>query len=127
MQTKMFVHYMNCNNLKAKCGDIGKKPHQILEPTWNKNVNSYDSGLYVMRHMETYLSQDLKNWDSGFKRNSVSGIINLRIKYLHAILSMKDNQMFKPLQARAPKFIAEFRAASDSQAVTTDEVLQHSP
>ena len=56
--------------------------------------NCIDSGVFLMRHMETYMGSGLKNWKCGFK-NEVSDqqkqIYELRKNYTSKILKSDIN------------------------------------
>lgn len=54
-------------------------------------INKTDSGIYVMRHMETYMGNKVKNWDAGFKQQLKKQMRFLRAKYYASILSSEQN------------------------------------
>lgn len=44
---------------------------RIINMPWRDQTNTSDCGIYLMKHMETYRGQLLKNWNVGFKPNEV--------------------------------------------------------
>ncbi|PWA71630.1 ulp1 protease family, C-terminal catalytic domain-containing protein [Artemisia annua] len=65
-----------------------------LEMSWRTEDNCIDSGVFLMRHMETYMGSALKNWKCGFKNeelNQQNQIYGLRKKYTSKILKSDIN------------------------------------
>lgn len=49
---------------------------EMLELNWQDIDNVRDCGVYTLKHMETYNSQDPKDWDAGFNgKDNVSFIV----------------------------------------------------
>ncbi|GKA37063.1 ulp1 protease family, C-terminal catalytic domain-containing protein [Tanacetum coccineum] len=91
--------YQNCYDL------ILAEPKQV-EFSWKTTCNSYDYGVFVMRHMETYLGkgdflQELKKEGPGQKVQ----LNMLRAKYMVKILLMSFNEKKKTLLKEAQAYI----------------------
>lgn len=64
-----------------------------VEMSWRTKDNHTDCGIFMMRHMETYVGC-AKNWKCGFKNEGTeqqSQIEDLRKKYLAKILKAEIN------------------------------------
>ncbi|KAH6764367.1 hypothetical protein C2S51_015616 [Perilla frutescens var. frutescens] len=62
-----------------------------LKMLWRISTNSTDCGVFVMRHMETYMGGVVKNWKSGLRAKNQMQLRYLRIKYCAAILTAEYN------------------------------------
>lgn len=65
-----------------------------LEMKWRTIYNGVDCGIFVMRHMETYMGQRCNKWDCGLDDESdtqTDQLNALRVKYLTKILLSKIN------------------------------------
>ena len=62
---------------------------RVLELEWQNDRETHDSGVYAMRHMETYKGD--VSWRCGFKASSTKNINSLCAKYLHCILTSHLN------------------------------------
>nr|GEW03941.1 hypothetical protein [Tanacetum cinerariifolium] len=90
--------YQNCYDL------ILAKP-KVVEIPWKTTYNSHDCGVFVMRHMETYLGkgkflQELKKEGPGQKVQ----LNMLRAKYMVKILLMSFNEKKKTLLKQAQPY-----------------------
>ncbi|XP_042001592.1 uncharacterized protein LOC121750944 [Salvia splendens] len=63
---------------------------------WQNDTNKVDCGVYVMRHMETYMGGPVRNWNSGLAKNGTEAFIKLRAKYTEALFVGETNK--KPFQ-----------------------------
>lgn len=62
-----------------------------LRMPWRNDVNKTDSGVYVMRHMETFLGNKMSEFRSGLKIRSKKQIKFLRAKYCASIMTAEYN------------------------------------
>jgi len=68
-----------------------------LEPTrlnidWATTGNYKDCGVFLMRHMETWMGVTKDKWDCGFPKTNIKAKVNLlRKKYAAAILLSESN------------------------------------
>ncbi|CAI9276353.1 unnamed protein product [Lactuca saligna] len=65
-------------------------PIQILQLPWETINNSTDCGVFTMRHMETFMGDNVKAFKAGFKPESVAQkkqLDKLRVLYLCKILT----------------------------------------
>ncbi|KAL2900181.1 hypothetical protein RDABS01_025263 [Bienertia sinuspersici] len=69
-----------------------KMKTRVVEIPWRDNTNFNDCGVFVMRHMETYMGR-LRGWECGFSPNSDNAeyIRALWIDYAKQILSDESN------------------------------------
>lgn len=89
----MLVEFLEGEGLNSKV--ISLKNVEIGSPKlpWIDAKNYYDCGIYVMRHMETFMGDDVKKWRTGFKKKSGDQMAHIRLKYCAAILNAEDNKL----------------------------------
>lgn len=59
------------------CADLEAKRMQI---SWRiRRIRRTDCGVYLMRHMETYVCQGISKWDCGLVRGDTSKLRKLRL------------------------------------------------
>lgn len=83
----MFKQYLTEVDHKYASGIISY-PVKLHLP-WSTSSSTVDNGIYCMRHMETYLGQEVYNWESGFNNKWVKDknvLDRLRAKYATKIL-----------------------------------------
>nr|GLL49358.1 uncharacterized protein LOC109168291 [Ipomoea trifida] len=69
------------------------KPKRMVM-AWRVPTNNHDSGVYAMRHMESYLGQEPEEWNCGLLKGDVQQIVNLRKRFMHDII-MDEKNMHK--------------------------------
>lgn len=98
LQIRLFLGYLAFVK-HPKFDSLRKEVCKRLEMSWRtKEDNCIDSGVYLMRHMESYIGSALKNWKCGFKNEELdqqNQIYELRKKYTSKILKSEIN-MNKP-------------------------------
>ncbi|XP_042044306.1 uncharacterized protein LOC121790083 [Salvia splendens] len=104
----IWVHdhfYIMCFNLKIQMLDVIDNALVTEEMVKHKyggapailnDTNKVDCGVYVMRHMETYMGGPVRNWNSGLAKNGTEAFIKLRAKYTEALFVGETNK--KPFQ-----------------------------
>ena len=53
----MFEAYFIENNMRDLSQNIKKSPYKVIPLDWATSNNKEDSGVYTMRHMETYFGK----------------------------------------------------------------------
>lgn len=74
--------------------DIEKLMPERLHIDWATSGNIVDTGVFTMRHMETWMGKTDVKWDCGLsieRKKIKSKIAVLRKKYAAAILSSESN------------------------------------
>nr|GMD99869.1 uncharacterized protein LOC109162486 [Ipomoea batatas] len=105
---KFFMQYM-----KKKCHESRSKRLKTinlggLRIDWRDPNNKEDCGVFVMRHMESYLGGGLRNWDCGLDRQNKSQLDRLRLKYVAAILNAENNELRDENISMALEFVKKF-------------------
>ena len=93
LQIRLFLGYLEFVN-HPNFHSLRKEVCKRLEMSWRTEDNCIDSGVYLMRHMETYMGSALKNWKCGFRNEEViqqNQICELRKKYTSKILKSELN------------------------------------
>nr|GMC56670.1 zinc finger BED domain-containing protein RICESLEEPER 2-like [Ipomoea batatas] len=84
--------------ISAPIGDVPDRGGiQAVKPTrikmaWRDNKNKEDCGVYVMRHMDTFMGSLAKDCDCGLVKGNRSQLDRLRVKYAAAIPSAQINE-----------------------------------
>nr|GMD54437.1 GATA transcription factor 1-like [Ipomoea batatas] len=61
------------------CAGVNGKRMQMA---WRDSRNKIDCGVFLMRHMETYLGQRISNWDCGLVKGDTLKLHKLRMRYM---------------------------------------------
>ncbi|KAJ9558199.1 hypothetical protein OSB04_012813 [Centaurea solstitialis] len=73
---------------------------------WQTYHNAYDSGIFLMRHMETYMG-DIKSWKTGFDpegQSQQTQLHDLKKKYATKMIKHKQNFMKGVMLAEVKEF-----------------------
>ncbi|KAG6424452.1 hypothetical protein SASPL_114870 [Salvia splendens] len=62
-----------------------------LKLKWSTETNKDDNGVYLMRHLETYMGQKGREWTCGLSKKSKGVLQILRAKYCTALMLAKIN------------------------------------
>ncbi|GKA63959.1 hypothetical protein Tco_0763565 [Tanacetum coccineum] len=100
-----FIDYLERNKYQ-NCYDLILAEPKQVEFSWKTTYNSHDCGIFIMRHMETYLGkgnflQELKKEGPGQKVQ----LNMLRAKYMVKILLMSFNEKKKTLLKEAQAYM----------------------
>lgn len=94
LQRRYFLGYLN-NKAHPKFELMKKAACNRLLMSWRTEENSIDCGVFLMRHMETYMGYTTpKNWKCGLKDEGPeqqTQIYELRKKYLSKIIRSNIN------------------------------------
>nr|GLL39698.1 uncharacterized protein LOC109155623 isoform X3 [Ipomoea trifida] len=63
-----------------------------------------DSGVFAMRHIESFTGQDHSNWQCGLQTGNAHQIINLRKRIMHNILLAEINLHTQPVTNRVAQY-----------------------
>ncbi|XP_042043886.1 uncharacterized protein LOC121789504 [Salvia splendens] len=70
---------------------IRKYTTHMVTMSWRNNIVSMETGVYVMRHMETYFGEREKEWECGFNAKGGKSLDMLRIKFAKTLLICAHN------------------------------------
>ncbi|XP_031114096.1 uncharacterized protein LOC116017620 [Ipomoea triloba] len=62
-----------------------------LRMSWRETKNSIDSGVFAMRHMETYVGQSIASWDCGIRRGDARCVREMRVRLMSELLLFHNN------------------------------------
>lgn len=48
---------------------------RLIQMPWRDRKNVWDCGIYLMKHMESYHGQPVKQWNVGLKKNEVLNLL----------------------------------------------------
>ncbi|KAH6798821.1 Rhodanese/Cell cycle control phosphatase superfamily protein [Perilla frutescens var. frutescens] len=119
---RYFIQFLKKNGEENKATTIVKKmkPMQKLQMPWQNDTNKVDCGIYVMRHMETYKGNVMRNWKSGLKVDNPRQMKFLRAKYCGAILDANSNKLREGILAEAT---FHYAASSEDGLVNVNEIV----
>lgn len=106
---KFFCEWLIAKAYIGKGRSLSNMPIQMLEMPWKDDENKVDSGVFAMRHMETYMGQRVKDWDTGLARNSVKNLQELRVKYCKVLLTCEANLLRKEILSSIAKWFKGVR------------------
>lgn len=117
-QVDSFVEYLRKKG-HPKCSELLKAKPKHLK--LNHSFVGNDSGVFVMRYMETYLgrgtfSHDLKEEEEGLKRQ----LKMLRVKFLTKMILLEINDQREVILKEANAFVKKQKESS--KLVTNDNV-----
>nr|GMC95618.1 uncharacterized protein LOC109155623 isoform X2 [Ipomoea batatas] len=84
----MFLDFVKLDLIAVKLGNIRPKRMQMK---WRDSTHSSDSGVYTMRHMESYFGQGVKEWSLGLQKGDRRPLSELRKRFAHNILMADIN------------------------------------
>ncbi|KAG6389318.1 hypothetical protein SASPL_150786 [Salvia splendens] len=64
---------------------------RIINMSWQGTGGKDDAAIFLMRHMETYMGQKVKDWHTGLANISMKNLQNMRGKYCKALLTTYFN------------------------------------
>nr|GMD45670.1 zinc finger BED domain-containing protein RICESLEEPER 2-like [Ipomoea batatas] len=69
---------------------IAMQPRR-LRMSWRESKNNIDSGVFAMRHMETYVGQSIASWDCGIRSGDARCVREMRVKLMSDLLLFHNN------------------------------------
>lgn len=84
----MFLDFVKLDLIAVKLGNIRPKRMQMK---WRDSTHGSDSGVYTMRHMESYFGQGVKEWSLGLQKGDRRPLSELRKRFAHNILMADIN------------------------------------
>ncbi|KAL3651827.1 hypothetical protein CASFOL_004829 [Castilleja foliolosa] len=112
--------FLESEGLGKKVQFLSNLNYDRLKMTWRDEKNEVDCGVYVMRHMETYMGGSLRGWKCGLSKNNSRQMKALRAKYAAAILGSDMNLHRVRVISEGKKYYAE-KVRTDSIGV--DQLL----
>ncbi|XP_017226284.2 uncharacterized protein LOC108202422 [Daucus carota subsp. sativus] len=94
-----FTDYLESKGLINIARRLRRLTPTFTKMTWQTTRNSIDCGIFLMRHMESYMG-DARTWSTDLnaeQHGQENQLIKLRIKYNNAILSSQLNQKRKQI------------------------------
>ncbi|CAI9300122.1 unnamed protein product [Lactuca saligna] len=91
---KLFCNYLTSQHhpmAKALCFKVGR----VMNISWQVEQVGTDCGIYLMRHMESYMGGSEGRWECGLidkKAGDLTVILKLRMKYMARLLTADFNK-----------------------------------
>ncbi|KAG6410893.1 hypothetical protein SASPL_128966 [Salvia splendens] len=93
----MFEAYFIEKKILDISENVNKSSINFLPLEWATSTNNKDCGVYLMRHMETYVGKKGSEWDIGFSGRSVKIPQILRGRYCYTMISSIYNNQRSPM------------------------------
>ncbi|KAL6549672.1 hypothetical protein OROHE_008403 [Orobanche hederae] len=87
----ILAEYLFYRGLVTKAKLLEKSTLEISAIKWGDRHNLVDSGVYLMRHMETFMGDILTKWSCGLSSKCDKQLILLRIRYCAALINWSNN------------------------------------
>ncbi|KAG6411684.1 hypothetical protein SASPL_129768 [Salvia splendens] len=97
LQKDMFEAYFIEKKMLDISENVNKSSINFLHLEWATSTNNKDCGVYLMRHMETYVGKKGNEWDIGFSGRSVKIPQILRGRYCYTMISSIYNNQRSPM------------------------------
>ncbi|KAL3621671.1 hypothetical protein CASFOL_036583 [Castilleja foliolosa] len=104
---EMVKGFLSSKGLGKKAQFLKTLNYDRLKMSWRDEKNKVDCGVYVMRHMETYMGGSLRGWKCGLSKNNARQMKALRAKYAAAILGSEMNLHRVRIVSEVKKYYAE--------------------
>ncbi|KAL1554277.1 hypothetical protein AAHA92_14855 [Salvia divinorum] len=89
---KFFTIYLG-NGDNISMGKVIKNSAvKHIDMPWKNDTNKVDCGVYLMRHMETYMGGPIKNWVTGLTKKGTESLVRLRVRYAEVLLKGPTNK-----------------------------------
>ena len=88
----MFEAYFKEKNISELSENIKKSSYKVVPLDWATSTNKEDSGIYLMRHMETYFGRKGIEWYVDFSPRGLRILQILRGRYCEAMLTLESNK-----------------------------------
>ncbi|XP_019163607.1 PREDICTED: uncharacterized protein LOC109159949 [Ipomoea nil] len=72
-----------------------------LQMGWRDSKNKINCGIFLMRHMETYVGQRVRDWECGLVKGDYTVLHKLRLRYMNELVTSQCNVMREDNLARA--------------------------
>ncbi|KAG6396624.1 hypothetical protein SASPL_142779 [Salvia splendens] len=86
-----FSSYLEGKKHKMLANIIKGCEIRIINMPWQGTGGKDDDAIFLMRHMETYMGQKVKDWHMGLANISMKNLQNMRGKYCKALLTTDFN------------------------------------
>ncbi|KAL6564662.1 hypothetical protein OROMI_016112 [Orobanche minor] len=90
---KYFCYFLSKGRQIAKSKRLANASFSIINMLWVDSNNNIDCGIYTMRHMETFMGEPNKSWQTSLSKKSKMQMKTLRVKYCAYIVAADCNEM----------------------------------
>ncbi|KAL3617425.1 hypothetical protein CASFOL_037746 [Castilleja foliolosa] len=115
-----FLKFLVSNGLKHKAAAWKNINYIRLAMPWRDDTNKFDCGVFVMRHMETYMGETVRSWKCGLANDKPKMLKYMRVKYCAAILGSDININRDQVLAASKEY---YELKSKAGVVGVDELL----
>ncbi|KAL1545323.1 hypothetical protein AAHA92_22064 [Salvia divinorum] len=91
LQQDFFSSYLEGKKHKKLVNVINGCEIRTIDMSWQGFGGKDDAAIFLMRHMETYMGPNVKDWPTGLANISLKILQNLRGKYCKALLTTSFN------------------------------------
>ncbi|KAJ9551858.1 hypothetical protein OSB04_015903 [Centaurea solstitialis] len=123
---KVFVTVLKQLN-DGRFKKLNKAKPKREKMSWRTLGNHVDCAVFMMRHMETYMGQSMKDWDCGLAdegKTQKSQLVNLRHKYVGKML-LSDLNVKKNLVLEGMHKFAEYPEQKQKEILDYAKTMVH--
>ena len=103
----MFEAYFIEKKLLDLSENINKSSFNFVNLEWATTTNIKDCGVYLMRHMETYVGKKDSEWNVGFSAHNIKILQVLRGRYCYNLIESSYNNQRVPILEVADAWMEE--------------------
>ncbi|XP_057794311.1 uncharacterized protein LOC131010675 isoform X2 [Salvia miltiorrhiza] len=107
----MLSDYLYYINEDRKALIVLNSPIEIVRMKWSDVRNEVDSGVYLMRHLETFMGDSSHNWDCNMSKSSARQICRMRVRYCSSILMWSGNDVRQEVVEEAVDYYSQLCAS----------------
>ncbi|XP_057777600.1 uncharacterized protein LOC130996090 [Salvia miltiorrhiza] len=90
---QLFADYLYYNNEERKANAVANSVEQVVKIKWADRGNTIESGVYLMRHLETFMGDGTQAWKCDVSSKRPQQFTRMRIRYCASILTWESNEV----------------------------------
>lgn len=118
MQRTILAEYLAYRDQVHKAKMMEKWGYEIPIIKWGDRRNKVDSGIFLMRHLETFMGDASAKWACGITSTSAKQMATLRVRYCAAMINWEENNSRASVLKNADKRYQEVCADHSIKAET---------
>ncbi|XP_065859374.1 uncharacterized protein [Euphorbia lathyris] len=89
----------------SSCKRMYEYKVHLMNMKWRGKTNHNDCGIFLLKHMETYMGQSVNEWDIGLTKNSKEKEFRkLRVQYCWTILLNPRNELLGEIDKKSKEW-----------------------
>ncbi|KAL1536350.1 RING-type E3 ubiquitin transferase [Salvia divinorum] len=101
-----FCEYLNLIGCHLQSKSVINAQIERIKLQWMTEPNKEDCGVYLMRHLETYMGQNGHEWNCGLTRTNTGVLQMMRAKYCSALMLADKNDVRDENKLKVSRYYA---------------------